>query len=377
METTHGILNQSRETRPETWRPWDKEEYGPAGGPSAAARLGVMMAKSATPSKTREFAVAVGLNPPTASEVGTKIYKENLGRLLAHGLIVHGSTRCPRCAREGEVLYVYTDHELELTDEPVYACEHCESGAAWVVRQVASLTLEDLAEVCVFLTNYAEDLAEYAGAEEVAMEEYLRVRALRNRLFALGVQTASFDPLGTGAPDREDLLSGEPCSECGWFPNNENGDHHPDCPTLRPFVPCQPKYDTGPLRIHDLAAKKRGRWAKLKDLVKLAVRECRAVRLFLLLVLVVTMVASFSACTPQQANQWLHDYYVSTGDPRACTEDMACWDCETMGNRDCGPAQNHRGSMGTMSVRAGERHRCHTDLECESQYRVAITGEAL
>jgi hypothetical protein len=30
-------------------------------------------------------------------------------------------------------------------------------------------------------------------------------------------------------------------------------------------------------------------------------------------------------------------------EPVRCTEDMACWNCETMGNRQCGPQPAHEG----------------------------------
>ena len=41
-----------------------------------------------------------------------------------------------------------------------------------------------------------------------------------------------------------------------------------------------------------------------------------------------------------------------TTPPATCNEDMPCWDCETMGNRQCGPAT---GSTPRVKVIATER----------------------
>lgn len=359
MESTHGILNQNKETRPEDWRAWHAEEYGPAGGPQAAHRLGVMMARGARQSKTREYAQATGLNPPTASEVGGQVFVANVGRLLAHGLAVQEHTICVKCLGDAEVLYRYTDLELALTDEPVYHCdntEECESVPPWIVRPVGVIPCPGAGEEVSednfresWLTTgplYFTDCGHCGNATAVVWPQE---KTDETNPFGYVGPHDFYLPYLPPAP----LLREERCGDCGWLANNQNDDHHPDCET----PPTVGKY--------------RGLWRA----VRLA--WGRHLTLVLVIVLALAAMSSLFSCTPQQANQWLHDYYVSTGDPRACTEDMACWDCETMGNRDCGPAQNHRGSMGTMSVRAGERHQCHTDLECESQYRVAITGEAL
>lgn len=35
-------------------------------------------------------------------------------------------------------------------------------------------------------------------------------------------------------------------------------------------------------------------------------------------------------------NQQIEEYIEKYGNPFPCTEDMPCWDCETMGNKQCG-----------------------------------------
>lgn len=60
--------------------------------------------------------------------------------------------------------------------------------------------------------------------------------------------------------------------------------------------------------------------------------------MFLVVAVYHNLIAPLIENTTADPNQQIEEYIEKYGNPFPCTEDMPCWDCETMGNKQCGTA---------------------------------------
>lgn len=59
-----------------------------------------------------------------------------------------------------------------------------------------------------------------------------------------------------------------------------------------------------------------------------------------LVVMAVAMSMLAGCCVGRAVDTRLGPIGLPINEPGACHEDMPCWDCETMGNRICGPVES-------------------------------------